>query len=68
MGELDHVCEELIDVHVSSVVTDRGRVRVSGAEVELHYAGVWTILDGKVAQVAWFPTRVEALEAAGLSK
>jgi len=29
-------------------------------------AGVWTIHDGKIIRVVWFPTRPEALEAAGL--
>jgi hypothetical protein len=27
-------------------------------------AGVWTVRDGRVASVVWFPTRSEALEAA----
>ena len=29
---------------------------------------VWTIRNGKVVRVVWFPTREEALEAAGLSE
>jgi len=32
------------------------------------HAGVWTIRDGKVVQVVWFPGREEALGAAGLSE
>jgi ketosteroid isomerase-like protein len=31
-------------------------------------AGVWTIRDGRIVSVAFFTTRAEALEAAGLSK
>jgi ketosteroid isomerase-like protein len=60
-------CEELIDAgeHVISIVTRRGRGRSSGAEVAAHAAGIWTIRDGKVIRVVWFPTREEALEAVG---
>lgn len=27
---------------------------------------LWTIRDGKVVRVVWYPTRAQALEAAGL--
>ena len=30
------------------------------------YHAVWTVRDGKIVRVAWFETRAEALEAAGL--
>jgi ketosteroid isomerase-like protein len=62
--------EELIDVNDSLVVvvTDRAQGRASGAEVERTHASVWTVRDGKVVRVAWFPTRDAALEAAGLSE
>jgi ketosteroid isomerase-like protein len=64
---VEHDCEELIDVgeHVISVATGRARGRASGAQVEWHFAGIWTISEGKIARVTWFPTREEALEAAG---
>ena len=68
---LEDELEELVDAGdlVISVATSRGRGRASGAEVELaHYAGLWSIRDGKVARVVWFSTRHEALEAAGLSE
>src|SRR5687768_8405673 len=60
--------EELIDAgdEVISVVTVRGRGRLSGVEVETRMAAVWTIRDGKVGRVVWHATRGEALEAAGL--
>jgi ketosteroid isomerase-like protein len=64
-------CEELIDAgaHVISIVTVRGRGHASGAEVEFeNQSGVWTIREGKVVRVVWFPTREQALEAAGLSE
>jgi ketosteroid isomerase-like protein len=63
--------EELIDAgdKVISIVTGRARGRASGVEVEnRHHGGVWTIRGGKIVQVVWFPTREEAVEAAGLSE
>jgi ketosteroid isomerase-like protein len=61
---------ELIDAgeHVISIVNTQGRGRRSGAQAEKTHAGVWTIRDGKVVQVVWFPGREEALGAAGLSE
>ena len=59
---------ELIDAgdQVISVVASRGQGRASGIEVEYKQHGVWTIRLGKVLRVAWFESREEALEAAGL--
>ena len=61
-------CEELIDAgeRVISVVTRRGRGRASGAETTARRGGVWTLRDGKVVRVVWFPSPEEALEAVGL--
>ena len=61
--------QELIDAgdQVISVVTSRGRGRASGLDVEwAGNAGVWTIRDGKIVRVVWFPSRADALEAVGL--
>jgi ketosteroid isomerase-like protein len=60
-------CEELIEAgeHVISVLTGRGRGRASGTDVEMPFFIVWTIRDGKVVRLVWFPTRTDALEAAG---
>ena len=69
-GAVEYEVHEFIDAgdEVIAVVTVRGRGRASGADAEFaRYAGVWTIRDGKVARVEWFPSRAEALEAAGLS-
>ncbi|MFN2617789.1 MAG: nuclear transport factor 2 family protein [Thermoleophilaceae bacterium] len=62
--------DELIDAgeHVVSVVTSRSRGRASGVDVESHHAAVWTVRQGKVIRVTWFPTREAALEAAGVSE
>jgi ketosteroid isomerase-like protein len=61
---------ELIDAgdRVVAFLIARARARVSGAEVEWEMTAVWTIRDGKVHRVVWFPTRAEALEAVGLSE
>jgi ketosteroid isomerase-like protein len=63
-------CEELIDAgeRVISVVARRGLGRTSGLRVDTERAGVWTIRDGKVVRTVWFPSKAEALEAAGLSE
>ena len=62
---------EVIDAgeRVISLSTTRARGRQSGIEVEWNrQAGVWTIRNGKIVRIVWFPTREEALEAAGLSE
>ena len=67
---LDNDCKELIAAgeHVVSVSNQRGRGRASGIEVEWSQYAVWTIREGKIVRVAWFPSRGEALEAAGLQE
>ncbi len=61
--------EELIDAgeRVISVVTRRGRGRASGAVVEWHVALVWTLREGRVVRLVWFPTREAALGAVSAS-
>jgi hypothetical protein len=34
----------------------------------LHVALVWTLREGKVVRLVWFPTREEALGAAGVAE
>ena len=61
--------QELIDAgdQVISVVNSRGRGRVSGLNVEWSgNAGLWTLRGGRVVRVVWFPSRDEALDAAGV--
>ena len=62
--------EQLVDAgdKVISVVTNRGRGRTSDVEVEWRQHAVWTIKDGRISHSAWFTSRKEALEAAGLSE
>ena len=66
---VDYEIEKLIDAgdQVVGVVTVRGRGQSSRAEVEFLRAAVWTIRNGKVIRVVWFPSPAQALKAAGLS-
>jgi ketosteroid isomerase-like protein len=70
---LDSINYEAVDLiaagdRVISESDMRGRGRASGVEVGDTLYAVWTIREGKVVRVVWFPTRAEALEAAGLSE
>ena len=69
-GNVEYGFGEFTEVgdRVVFVATQRARARVSGAEVAWEMAGVWTIRDGKVHRVVWYPTLAEALEAVGLSE
>ena len=67
-AEIEYDYEELIDAgeQVIAVVTRHGRGRASGVEVDLPLALVWTLREGRIVKLVWFPTRAEALEAVGL--
>jgi uncharacterized protein len=58
--------QELSDAnqHVISVSTMRARGRASGIVVESTAHALWTLREGKIVRVAWFPTHAEALKAA----
>jgi ketosteroid isomerase-like protein len=45
-----------------------GRGRSSGAPVEMKFAQLWSLRDGKAVSLRDFATKEEALEAAGLSE
>ena len=68
-GYEEHV-DELIDAgeHVISVLTGRARGRASGVDVEQSFVALWTVRNGKVFRLVWYPTRAEAIEAAGLER
>jgi ketosteroid isomerase-like protein len=65
---LEDLYDELIDAgeQVISVARIRAQGRSSGVQVEMRGAAAWTIREGKIVRVVWFPTREEALEAVGL--
>jgi ketosteroid isomerase-like protein len=67
---VDSVLEDLIDTgdRVITFETMRGRGRASGAAVELHECGIWTVSGGKVVRVDWLDAaNKDDLRAAGLS-
>jgi ketosteroid isomerase-like protein len=53
---------------VVAVFRNSGRAKLSGVEVELTFAVVYTLSDGKIARGREYWTRDEALQAAGLSE
>jgi ketosteroid isomerase-like protein len=62
---------ELIDAgddKVIAVIRIRGRAKLSGVEIDMTYAELDTLRDGKIARGHQYLTRAEALEAAGLSE
>ena len=69
-GNIEYSYEELIDAgeQVIAVVNRHARGRASGIEVERPFALLWTLREGKVIRVAWFLSRADALEAAGVSE
>jgi len=67
---VDAQLEDLIDAgeRVVAVLNYRGRGLASGIEVEFsRMAGIFTLSEGRVVRAAWFRSREEALEAAGLA-
>jgi ketosteroid isomerase-like protein len=63
--------EEIVEVSPDAVLVDnrfQGVGRESGMEVELRSAIVFVLADGKCVRCLSYPTRAEALEAAGLEE
>jgi ketosteroid isomerase-like protein len=60
--------EELVDVgeRVVAIVRQRGRSKGTGLPVDMHFAMVWTIRDGKQARMRMYASPDEGLEAVGL--
>jgi uncharacterized protein len=63
------VVEQIVEAgeHVVALVWNRGRGRVSGADVDAKVGAVFTLRDGKIVRYE-LTDRREALEAAGLSE
>ena len=61
---------EIIDAgdRLVLVVKESGRGKTSGAPVVRTTYAVWTMRDGKVVRIKFFPDQAEAFEAAGLSE
>jgi ketosteroid isomerase-like protein len=63
------VVEELRDVgddRVLAIQRGKGRAKLSGVELDLRYAVVYTVRGGKVVRVREYLSVEQALEAAGL--
>jgi ketosteroid isomerase-like protein len=62
--------EKLIEAgdQVVAVLRGVGRMKDSDAEIDIRYAVVISIRDGKIARGREYATREQALEAAGLSE
>jgi ketosteroid isomerase-like protein len=62
--------EQVIDAgdHVVVLVRDFGRRGHSSQEVAFRAAAVWTLRDAKIARVAFYPDRRDALRAVGLQE
>ena len=55
------------DDRIVLVASETGRGAGSGAPMEHHFAMVWTFEDGRIVRGAAYPSKAEALAAAGLS-
>jgi ketosteroid isomerase-like protein len=69
-GDMKVEVEEWIDAgeRVIAMVHTYWRSRRSGVQVDKLEAHLWTVRDGLLVRLQIFPTRAEALEAAGLSE
>jgi ketosteroid isomerase-like protein len=53
---------------VVALVRQHGRSKAAGTPVDMSFAQVWTLRDGKEARMDMYSDRAEALEAAGVSE
>jgi ketosteroid isomerase-like protein len=70
-GRVQFSYDEFIDAGEKVLVVLRQRMlgRSSGIELSMDsYVQAWTLSEGKIVRMEYFPTREEALEAAGLSE
>ena len=67
--DYDYDVERLTDLGSGAVlviVAEEGRGKSSGVPVRRSFAALYTVIDGKIARITFFPSEAEALEAAGL--
>ena len=60
--------EDMFDAgdDVVAVLRQRGRSKATGLPVDMHFAQVWTLRDGKQLRMRMYASPDEALEATGL--
>jgi ketosteroid isomerase-like protein len=66
--EYDYEAQALTDLGSGAVLatlTEGGRGKSSGVPVRQSFAALYTVIDGKIARVSFFPSKEQALEAAG---
>jgi ketosteroid isomerase-like protein len=52
---------------VVALIRQRGRSRASGMLVDMSFAQIWTLRDGKETRMEMYSSQAEALEAVGLA-
>ena len=65
--------EDIVDVHgdgetVLMLLRASGTASYTGINVDVEWAAIWTIRDGRLLRAQGYLNRAEALEAAGLSE
>jgi ketosteroid isomerase-like protein len=61
--------EEFVDVdddRVLVLIRDHTRPRGTDAEIESLGCNLWTLRDGRITRIDFYPTRSQGLEVAGL--
>jgi ketosteroid isomerase-like protein len=69
--DYDYLAQRLTDLGsgaVLALLTEEGRGKSSGVPVRQSFAALYTVIDGKIARVTFFPSEDQALEAIGLSE
>jgi ketosteroid isomerase-like protein len=72
-GAWEHWVLEVDSFHdagdkVVALVHQHGRSKAAGMPVEMHFAQVWTLREGKQSRMDMYSDPAEALEAAGVSR
>ncbi|HEV7585807.1 MAG TPA: nuclear transport factor 2 family protein [Solirubrobacteraceae bacterium] len=52
---------------VLALIRQRGRARASGMPVDMSFAQIWTLRDGRQTRMDMYSSQAEALEAVGLA-
>jgi ketosteroid isomerase-like protein len=60
--------EDFIDAgeHVVAIVNQRGRSKATGIPVEMRFAQVWTLRDGRAIRMQMYASTEEAVKSVGL--
>jgi ketosteroid isomerase-like protein len=53
---------------VVAIMHQRGQSKATGARVDMHYAQVWTLDEGKLTRMEMYSDQSEALKAVGLEE